>query len=101
MSCILKPNLHSVCQRKHLIVTNGLKIEETPFCIFHRIERISSIPSRPLVLTILPLRLLLLNMSTVPKHHFTEIERGLRADHLPLKSFFDHFGDQTTVVNVG
>src|SRR4030042_3840509 len=101
MSCVLKSSLHSIRQRKHLVVIKGLEIREALFHIFHRIERSSSIPSRPFVFTILPLHLHLLNMSTVSKHHLAEIERGLRADHLPPNSFFDQFGNQTTVVDVG
>jgi len=79
---------------------NRAEASKALFCIFNRVKRRDSFSSRPLAFSVLPLRFRLLNMRTISKHHFAQIEGSLCADHLSPESLFHQFGDETAVVDV-
>ena len=88
-------------QKNNLVVTNRTEALKALLRILHRIEGRGPISSRPLIFSVLPLRLHLLNMRTISKHHLAEIECGLCADHLSPEPFSHQFWNEATVVDVG
>jgi hypothetical protein len=101
MPCIPKSHLKTIGQGHAFFIGNGLKTPKALLRVLCVIERENLLAPGSPALAILPLRLRLLDMGTVPKHDLTEIESSLCADHLPRESFFDQFWDQAAVVNVG
>ena len=65
-----------------------------------RIKRLYGGPSRSLVFSVLPFRLLLMYVSAVLEHYVQKIRGGVGAVYLPLKASVDEKRDSSAVVYV-
>ena len=101
MAYIGKTYLKAFLQFNNLVVIAGHKMLQHSIGIVHRIERRHFRFTCTFCLSVLPLRLCLLNVGTVPEHNLTEITGGPGTHHLAPESPCINKWQHSHVINMG
>ena len=100
MTHIHKPDVKAILQTDRLPVSTGDKMIQYTLCIVHGIKRLYLRLAGTHCLPVLPLRLRLLNVSTVLQHDIAQLRRGPDRHHLSAESIGIDIGKHSNVVNM-
>ena len=102
MTYICKTDLHPFTNLNHPVVLAGNNPSDDIICVLHGIKRLDQrIVRASLRLTVLPLRILHLDMCAVPKHNTAKICRCFRCQDLPPESSCCELWQHTGMIHMG